>query len=57
MVPRWAYFHDMKQHEEFEATTVDEVHYHFIKWRGQLWLKKWDNRQQTYTWVVCCELD
>ena len=45
----------MREHEEVEATTFDEVHYHFMKWRGQLCLRKWGNWQQQYTWVVYLE--
>ena len=55
IVPMWAYLHDTKKHAEFEAATVDEVHYHFMKWRGQLCLRKWGNWQQQYTWVVYLE--
>ena len=52
IVPIWAYFDDMKEHEELEATTLDGVHYHFKKWHGQLWLRRWDDYKREYTWVL-----
>ena len=31
---------DMKEHGECEATTLDGAHYHFMKWRGHVRLRK-----------------
>ena len=52
IVSIWAYFDNMKEHEEFEATTLDGVHYRFMKWKGQLWLWTWDSWQRRYDWEV-----
>ena len=57
IVSIWAFANDMKEHEELEATTSDGVHYHFIKWRGQLWIRKWDHVHQEYHWVLYRESD
>ena len=51
IVSIWDYLNDMKEGEEFEATTLDGVHYHFMKWHGRLWHRIWDDHVGQYTWV------
>ena len=51
IVSIWVYLEDMQDGEEFEATTLDNVHYRFMKWRGRLWHRVWDDCVQTYKWV------
>ena len=47
----WDYLEDMPEGEEFEATTLDHVHYRFMKLRGRLWLRISDDRTHSYCWV------
>ena len=46
-----SYVEDLHEGEEFEATTMENVHYHFMKWCGRLWHRIWDDCAHSYCWV------